>query len=142
MTKEYEEEIVMSQQNLLMHEVAVQEIREILSQKQFSDLQIVENDAKTGISFFQGKDRLCKVIKSKRGLTIEINVLLPEILHDIPGLTYISKEEAHRKHLGTMRHIYKGTDTKDIKKIMSAAVKVFQANMRQKESGKQAEVVA
>lgn len=130
------------QQNQLLHEVAVQEIRKILSQKQFEDLQVVENEAKTGISFFQGKDRLCKVIKSKRGLTIEINVLLPDTLHDIPGLTHISKEEAYRKHLGTMRHIYKGADTKDIKKIMSAAVKVFQANMRQKESDKQAEAAA
>lgn len=121
----------MSQEQLL-HEVALDEIRKIISQKQFEDLKLVENEAKTGVSFFQGKDRLCKVIKSKRGLAIEINVSLPEDTASIEGLTTISKNEAHKKHLGTMRHIYRGSDAKDVKKIISVAVKVFQANMKLK----------
>lgn len=123
----------MTQTQQLLHEVALDEIRKIIGQKQFEDLKLVENEAKTGISFFQGKDRLCKVIKSKRGLSIEINVSLPEEIASLTGLTTISKNEAHKKHLGTMRHIYRGTDSKEVKKIISAAVKVFQLNMKQKD---------
>jgi hypothetical protein len=128
------EELEMTQTQQLLHEVALEEIRKIIGQKQFEDLKLVENEAKTGISFFQGKDRLCKVIKSKRGLTIEINVSLPEEIAGLTGLTTISKNEAHKKHLGTMRHIYRGTDSKEVKKIISSAVKVFQLNMKQKGS--------
>jgi hypothetical protein len=125
----------------LLHEMAVAEIRKLLTQKQFEGLKLVENEAKTGVSFFQGKDRLCKVIKSKRGLAIEINVLLPEEMQGIAGLTHISKTEAHQKHLGTMRHIYRGTDMKEVRKIMLNAIKIFQANMKQKEAEKENPVI-
>jgi hypothetical protein len=113
-----------------LHEVAVDEIRKILNQKQFKNLRLVEQPAKTGLSFFQGKSRLCKVLKTKRGLTIELNVNLPKAeFNDTPGLESISPALAHKKHLGTMRHVYRGTDMKEVKRIMAAAIKIFQENM-------------
>lgn len=118
----------------LLHELAFDEIKAIISQKQYKDLKLVEQKQATGVSFFQGKDRLCKIVKSKRGLTIEINVQLPEELTSLMNVTSITREEAYKKRLGTMKHIYKGSDLKEVKKIMTTAVKIFQHNMKHKKA--------
>lgn len=107
------------------YEIAADEVRKIIKRKEFRSLNLVEGDTKTGITFFRGKDRLCKILKTKSHLRIEINVELPEEISSISGMEYISPERAYEKHLGTMRHIYRGNDIKEIKKIMLAAVNVF-----------------
>jgi hypothetical protein len=115
----------------VVHEIALEEIRVILKQKEFKGLKVVENNSKTGVSFFQGKNRLCKVLKTKRGLSIEINVSLPETLKKLDGMQTIPADVAHKKHLGTMKHMFHGIDASKVKLIMSEAIKEFQKMMSQ-----------
>ena len=101
------------------------------------DLKIIENEASTGYSFFAGKKRLCKLLKTKRGISLELNVKLPaSFSKDLEGMETISAAVAHKKHLGTMKHLYKsGTDTK-VKEIMEQALQVFAQELKPKEEEK------
>jgi hypothetical protein len=118
----------------LLHDVAVRQIQEVLSGDQFKDLHVVIASRTTGTSFFQGNDRLCKVLKTKRGLRIEINVDLPEELISLPGMVTIDAAEAYSKHYGTVRHIYKGESLQDIKSVMTEAVRIFKQNIATKQA--------
>lgn len=124
-------------QNILEAEKAVKIIRDLISKA--GDLKLIENESKTGFSYFAGKKRLCKLLKTKRGVRLEINVELPKKFAEMPEMENISKEMAHRKHLGTMRHLYRGSDSRHIKAIMMEALKVFKAELEaeQKEEQKQ-----
>jgi hypothetical protein len=106
-------------------EKALKVIQDLVSKAK--DLKLVEQEAKTGFSYFAGKKRLCKLLKTKRGVTLEINVKLPKELKDLAGLENISTAMAHKKHLGTMKHLFRSPDSKEIKKIMVEALKVFKA---------------
>lgn len=110
-----------------MHDVAVAEIQRILQSDRFQGLSVVPSEGQTGTSFFHGKQRLCKVLKTKRGLRIEINVPLPKEIASLEALQEIEKETAYNKHYGTVRHIYRGDDLKEINMIMMAAVEEFRA---------------
>jgi len=120
-------------ENEILHEVAVREIQHILANKRYQNLRVVATEKQTGTSFFQGNDRLCKVLKTKRGLRIEINVELPEEYVKLPHMESIDEATAYAKHYGTVRHIYRGEDMKDIKKIMTAAIDIFAKNMSLKQ---------
>lgn len=113
----------------LLHDVAIREIQAVLSMAEFQDLSVVSQSRTTGTSFFQGNDRLCKVLKTKRGLRIEINVSLPENVASIAGMETIAPETAYAKHYGTVRHIYKGESIQDIKEIMIEAISIFKKNI-------------
>jgi hypothetical protein len=89
--------------------------------------KIVENENSTGNSFFEGKKRLCKILKSKNSLSIEINVLLDTNTEKEFGLTKISAKIAHEKHLGTMKYLAKITDIKVIPKLLKLMVDNFKA---------------
>ena len=94
------------------------------------ETKIVESEISTGTSFFEGKKRLCKVLKSKKSLAIEINVTLDKATELKFGLTKISYATAKAKHLGTMKYLANLTDTKEMAilvKAMVAAFKVEQA---------------
>lgn len=97
------------------------EIIRTLAAKQ-KDLKLMEQEAKTGYSFFSGKNRLCKILKSKRGITLEVNVKLPEKFKEIPEIETITAAVAYKKHLGTMKHLYRGQDSKLVKEIITAAI--------------------
>lgn len=116
---------------LMVSERAVKEIQSLI--KKAEHLKIVESENRTGFSYFTGKKRLCKILKTKKGVCIEINVELPSNL-DIPELNTISKSEAYKKHLGTMRHIYRGDDIKVIKRILSEILKIHEEQSKVQEA--------
>lgn len=111
--------------NVLEAEKALKEIRGLVSKEK--DLNLVENETSTGFSYFAGKKRLCKLLKTKKGVRLEINVKLPKELSGLDGMESISLAFAKKKHLGTMKHLYKSQDTKLIPKIMVEAIKVFRS---------------
>lgn len=113
-------------------EITVEEVR-----KAVTGSKIVEQAGNTGTSWFQGKKRLVKVLNSKRGLTIEINVTLPKALEELDGMKKISAVEAHKKHLGTMKYMYKAPDTKQVSKIIKAAVTQFNKDLAATEAKEQ-----
>jgi hypothetical protein len=119
---------------LMESEKALQIIRKEVGK--FKNLNLVEVGAATGFSYFAGKKRLCKILKTKRGVTLEINVKLSGEVKDLPGMETISVQQAHKKHLGTMKHYYRSTDAKQIQKIIAEALKQFKAEM---EAGKKEE---
>jgi len=108
-------------------------------------LKIVASDSKTGISFFSGKKRLCKLLKTKRGVTLEINVSLPkDFTKDMTEMESISATTAFKKHLGTMKHLYRGNDAKLIPSIMKEAIAIFKAEIeaaKTKETAEEKKVV-
>jgi hypothetical protein len=101
-------------------EVAVEMVGKVIKGS-----KIVAQESKTGISYFQGKKRLVKVLKTKRGLVLEINVSLPKAMESTEGLDKISAAMAHKKHLGTMKYLYKAADTKAVPAILKAAMEQF-----------------
>jgi hypothetical protein len=101
------------------------------------DLKIVETSNASGNSYFSGKTRLFKLIKSKRGVSLEINVQLPkDLCKDLPGMEDISIATAHAKHLGTMKHHYRSSDSKEIERIIHAIIVEFKRNITKKEEAK------
>lgn len=63
--------------------------------------------------------RVFKLVKSKKTVKLEINVPLPkEFCAQVPGIQFISREEAVDKHLGTMIYLYKSHDTSNFETIM------------------------
>ncbi len=89
--------------------------------------KIVEQEGSTGISFFEGKKRLAKILKSKNSLSIEINVTLDTETEKEYGLTKISAKVAHEKHLGTMKYMAKIPDAKLVPKLLKIMVDAFKA---------------
>lgn len=102
-------------------------------------LKFVETDTKTGFSYFAGKKRLCKLLKTKRGISIEFNVDLPEELtKDNPDFKLVSAATAHKKHLGTMKSYFRTADLKELTKVMTAAIESFKSsNTPVKEAAKE-----
>jgi len=112
-----------SSSNLSEFEKALNEIE---SHVQINEnLKIRKQDNASGNSFFSGKDRLCKLLKTKRGISLEINVQLPKELQDLPGMEHISIAVAHAKHLGTMKHHYRSSDSNSVKTIINAIIEIF-----------------
>lgn len=85
----------------------------------------------TGITFMQGKQRLVKVVKTKRNLKLEINLKLSApMLKKLKELetgeiTEISKALAKQKHLGTMKYLYKDTNEKMVSEIIKDLLKNY-----------------
>lgn len=104
------------------------------------DLNLDERPSETGVSFFAGKDRLCKLLKTKRGVTLEINVSLPKKLSDLPEMDTISTQMANKKHLGTMKHLYRSNDSKMIKEIITEALLALKAKIDAKKAEESKEV--
>lgn len=113
-------------------EAALKIVRDLVSKK--PELKLQESEAKTGFSYFAGKKRLCKVLKTKRGVRLEINVTLDKTTEDkILGLEKISAAMAHKKHLGTMKYMYRAGDHKEVKAIITAALKTFATEAKEAE---------
>ncbi len=117
-----------NEQNVVaFSEAAVKVVRDLVSAA--PELKITESESKTGYSFFSGKSRLCKVLKTKRGVTVELNVELPKKFAEMDGMETISAAKAKAKHLGTMKHYYRAADDKQIKVIITEAMKVMKVNL-------------
>jgi hypothetical protein len=91
---------------------------------------IVEQQAATGFSYFAGKKRLCKLLKTKKGVTLEINVPLSKKYSELQEMQSISLAVAKAKHLGTMKHLYRAPTAAMIKDIMVDALKIFEAEIK------------
>lgn len=87
--------------------------------------KIIAQEISTGTSYFQGKNRLCKVLKTKRGISLEINVILPKEVETEFTLEKISAAVAYRKHLGTMKYMAKLNDEKVLPKLLKSMVEEF-----------------
>jgi len=84
--------------------------------------------AAQGVSYFKGKNRLCKILNSKKGIRIELNVTLPEILEKKYQMVSIDEATAKKKHLGTMKYLVVSLqDDKALKEVLTAALKSFKA---------------
>jgi hypothetical protein len=98
------------------------------------ELKITETDNASGKSYFSGRTRLFKLLKTKRGVSLEINVQLPkEFLKEITGIEDISKATAHLKHMGTMKHHYRSSNSNEIIKIVSTVIATFKQNIKKEE---------
>lgn len=93
--------------------------------KAIKGTKIVGKEISTGTSYFQGKTRLCKVLKTKRGISLEINVLLPKEIEEEFFLEKISAATAYKKHLGTMKYHAKLNDEKALPKLIKSMVEEF-----------------
>lgn len=102
--------------------------------KNIKGTKIVANEISTGTSYFQGKNRLLKVLNTKKGITLEVNVVLPEEIEKEYNLEKISAAVAYKKHLGTMKYSIKLNDDKTLNKLIKATVEEFKkANQEVKE---------
>jgi len=90
------------------------------------------NETATGVSFFEGNRRFCKLLNSKKKANLELNVLLPKDLQAIDGMTTYSTVEASKKHLGTMRHLFQTDNIESLKKVINAAFLIFVADGKKK----------
>ena len=89
--------------------------------------KIVSSEISTGTSFFEGKKRLCKVLKSKKSIAIEINVVLDKATETKYNLNRISLATARSKHLGTMKYMANIPNVNDIAALVKAMVTSFKA---------------
>jgi hypothetical protein len=119
--------IIMANEKLAA-EVAVELIR-----KAVVGTKIVEQANNTGTSFFQGKKRLGKVLNSKKGLSLEINVNLPKKVEEEFGLTFIPAAVAHAKHLGTMKYHHKAIEVNKLPQLVKAMMEAFKAEVEEME---------
>jgi hypothetical protein len=105
-----------------IYEIAVEAV-----QKAVTGTKIVDSEVSTGTSFFEGKKRLCKVLKSKKSASIEINVNLDKATETKYNLSKISLAVAREKHLGTMKYMANIHDTKELPGLIKALVTSFKA---------------
>lgn len=100
--------------------------------------KLVQQENSTGTSFFEGKKRLCKILKSKKSLSIEINVILDAETEKEYSLTRISAKVAHEKHLGTMKYMARIPDVKMLPKLLKTMVVAFKAEQIAEKAEKEA----
>lgn len=114
-----------------LFDFAVEEVRE-----KMKDLKRKkENQASTGISFFQGSRRFCKVLNGKKKLNVELNVTLPkEVQKQFPNLKTYSEQEAKKKHLGTMRHLISCNTEEEVRAIVEVAFQQFVKETKEEKS--------
>ena len=82
--------------------------------------------AGSGVSYFKGKNRLCKILKTKKGISLEINVTVPKATENKFKLEALTEKEAKEKHLGTMKYkVTRMDDTKALKEIVTELLKAY-----------------
>lgn len=101
-----------------IQEVVLAEVRKQIGK----DGKIREISGNTGISFFEGKKRLCKLLNTKKGMTLEVNVNLPKSVEKKFILTKITYAEAHKKHLGTMKYYVRNISPVDVPSLVRTIV--------------------
>ena len=112
----------MSVQAKSTYEIAVEAVRTA-----HKGTKIVESEVSTGTSFFEGKKRLCKVLKSKKAGSVEINVVLDKATEEKFNLNRITAASAKAKHLGTMKYMATINDLKELPILLKAMVESFKA---------------
>lgn len=87
--------------------------------------KIIGQEISTGTSYFEGKNRLLKILNTKRGISLEVNVVLPKEVEIEFNLEKISAATAYKKHLGTMKYMVKLNDDKQLPKLLKSVVEEF-----------------
>jgi hypothetical protein len=98
-------------------------------------IQITKNS--TGVSYFQGRKRLVKVLFTKKGISLEINVILPAPIVKQFNLQEIPYQIAKQKHLGTMKYHFKQEmvmEEKIYKLLIKSIIKQFLQEMEIEEN--------
>lgn len=113
---------------LLTWEKALKTIEKVTQKTDF-----ISQKNSTGVSFFEGKQRLCKIVKTKKNLKLEINLELSNTmikkLNDSNGiLEKISPQQAKEKKLGTMKYCFKDTTDNLVKEIVIDMLKGYYKN--------------
>lgn len=93
--------------------------------KSIKGTKIIGQTISTGTSYFEGKTRLLKVLNTKKGISLEVNVILSKEIEEEYSLEKISYATAYKKHLGTMKYMVKLNDDKNLLKLIKAAVEEF-----------------
>jgi len=84
---------------------------------------VEKRDRKTGVTYVFGTKRFMKAVSSGKVLVVELNA---DVNSDADGLIKYTEEEAKNKHLGTVKAIYSGGDTKVALKLIKEALKNFE----------------
>lgn len=86
--------------------------------------KITAVERKTGITFMEGGDRLCKVVLNKDLdlINLEVNVKIDYEAFEYQHITY---EEAYKKHLGTMKGRLKTRNLEQAKEVINLALAAF-----------------
>lgn len=107
-----------NQKNL--YEIGTTEINKLIKNS-----KIVGTEISTGYSFFEGKDRVCKILKTKKNFKIEINILLNSEIENEFNLEKISPNTAYKKHLGTLKYYGNLNSETEIKKLLKIIITEF-----------------
>ena len=103
-----------------LSEIAIEEMTKLMENS-----KLVGQQLSTGVSYFEGTDRLLKILKSKKSVKIEINIPLNKTIETEFNLTKISTKMAYEKHLGTMKYFVILTDEKQINKLLKILITEF-----------------
>jgi len=101
--------------------------------------KIVGGEISSGKSYFEGKKRLCKILKSKKGYSVEINVRFDKVIEKEFGLRFIMLEERKVKKLGSMKYFYSSNKLEDVKKILKLMVIRFKEELIEEKGKKELE---
>jgi hypothetical protein len=118
----------------LVWEKAVEIVKGLVVETKF-----IPQENKTGITFFEGKQRLVKIVKTKKNLKLEINLEMTKSLENKLEkgngiLQKISPALAHEKHLGTMKYLFTDNSEKDVKEIVTNLLKGYQTENKKQEA--------
>lgn len=111
---------------------------ESVLKKDMKDCKGTVND--TGITYFiTPKQRLCKIIKTKKNLKLELNIYLSDELikelneNQSVDFQQISKKQAKDKKLGTMKHLVIITHNELTEKIIKDMIDGYKNNRPSKQ---------
>jgi hypothetical protein len=91
-----------------------------------ASLEIKPREAGSGVSYFKGKNRLCKILNTKKGIKLELNVIVPKAIENKFKLDSLTEKEAKDKHLGTMKYkAFTLSEVKELKEVVEAALKAY-----------------
>lgn len=93
-----------------------------------ASLEIKPREAGSGVSYFKGKNRLCKINKTKKGIKLELNVEVPKAIENKFKMEKLTEKEAKDKHLGTMKYrAFSLQDTKELTEVIKAALAAYKS---------------
>jgi hypothetical protein len=72
--------------------------------KKIKKSKIVEVVNNSGFSYFMGKERMLKILKNKKSVSLEINVILDSEIEKKYNLELFSKEYCKLRHMGSMKY--------------------------------------
>ena len=112
-----------------------------LLEKEIEGSKIVGGEVSSGKSFFEGKKRLCKILRSKKGFSVEINVRFSKEVEKEFGLRFIMLEERKVKKLGSMKYMFSSNKLEDVERILKLMVVRFGEELIEEKGKKELENV-